>query len=421
MNISILSTHSSYHHLAQAISADGHNVFHYGANSILKDTATYHPRCFNFPLSGVISDDEIQPILDDINKTKNGFVIASGIPIPRIKSLHNFLKLQEIPYFFVDPEFTNLEIDKSKTKKMLEHLKIPTPEATSVDGKYLFENFQSLERPFVVKLNYVFHYGKQTIVVNDENFNDVYNDLFSIHLGESPRITNIGFNTKITLEKFIKLKREYSYHLVSNLTGWRYIGSARDYKQNLENDLGFNTIGMGAYNTDNISTGVHDYAEKIINFLKNYLKIEYKGFMFIGVGVDENNNHIVLEINTRSGDPELQVILNSIDNNLAELFYLCSTNSPIPEIMFNQKKSVTVRLLNKVFDWTHPARYKPNLDPCPTEIVHSLEGGSDFYMSHSVFTSSSLSIEDSSKVIYDYLPNQHLGQFYYRKDIGILV
>lgn len=421
MNVSILSTHSSYHHLAQLLSVNENNIFHYGANLVLENNSNYHPKCYNFPLSGTISDDEIKPILNDFIKRKNDFVLASGIPIPRIKSLHNFLKEHEIPYFFVDPEFTNLEIDKSKTKKMLEHLKIPTPEAMSIDGKYLFENFQSLEKPFVVKLNYVFHYGKQTIIVNDENFEEVYDDLFSIHLGKSSRITNIGFDTKITLEKFIKLKREYSYHLMSNATGWKYLGSARDYKQIHENDLGFNTIGMGAYNTNDIDPCVHNYADKIINFLKDYLKINYKGFMFIGIGVDENNCHQILEINTRSGDPELQVILNSIDNDLSELFLLLSKDEPIPRIIYNDKKSVTVRLVNKNFDWTSPAKLKPIFKNCPPEIIHSLEGGSDFYVSHSVLTTASSSIRESSKIIYDYLDNQYLGQFSYRKDVGILI
>ena len=421
MNISVLGPHSSYHHLAQLFHKEGSNVFHYGANCNLVERENYHPLCYDLPISGDVDDFLIDKMIDELKSRESDFLIASGIPIPRTKRLHDFLLANKIPYFFVKPEFATLETNKSKTKKMLAHLKIPTPEATSIDGKYLFENFYKIQRPFVVKLNYVFQYGKQTVIVNDSNIDEVYLDLFSVHISRSPRITNIGLDTNITLEKFVKLKREYSYHLVANSTGWKYIGSARDYKQIYENDTGFNTLGMGAYNTIDIDSVVHDYADKIINFLKGYLGINYKGFMFIGIGVDENDNHLILEINTRSGDPELQVILNSIDNNLSDLFLSLSNDESIPEIIFNSKKSVTVRVVNKIFDWTKPAKLKPNFNQCPPEIIQSLEGGSDFYMSHSVFTASSTTINESSKIIYDYLnSHQSLGQFFYRKDVGIL-
>jgi phosphoribosylamine--glycine ligase len=420
MIISLISSHSSYHHLAQLLVNEGNEVFHFGASSTSADITNYHPIPINLPIAEAISDHEIDFLIEKLLKIESDFILASGIPISRNKKIHNVLTERKIPYFFVSPEFTILEIDKFKTKKMLQHLKIPTPDAISIDGKYLFENFKKIPRPFVVKLNYIFHYGKQTIIVNDDNFEEAYLDLFSTHIDLPPRLTNISFDANITLEKFVKLKREYSYHLVANKTGWKYLGSARDYKRSYENDIGFNTLGMGAYNTDDIDLIMHEYSDKIIKFLNDYLKINYKGFMFIGVGIDENNNPHVLEINTRAGDPELQVILNSINNNLTEFFYLLSKDENIPDIQFNTTKSVTVKLMNKFFEWNKPARHLPAFDNIPKDIIHSLDGGLDFYITHSVFTAKTSSLEESSKKIYNYLNTQMLGQFFYRKDIGIL-
>jgi phosphoribosylamine--glycine ligase len=420
MIISLISSHSSYHHLAQLLVNEGNEVFHFGASSTSADITNYHPIPINLPIAEAISDHEIDFLIEKLLKIESDFILASGIPISRNKKIHNVLTERKIPYFFVSPEFTILEIDKFKTKKMLQHLKIPTPDAISIDGKYLFENFKKIPRPFVVKLNYIFHYGKQTIIVNDDNFEEAYLDLFSTHIDLPPRLTNISFDANITLEKFVKLKREYSYHLVANKTGWKYLGSARDYKRSYENDIGFNTLGMGAYNTDDIDLIMHEYSDKIIKFLNDYLKINYKGFMFIGVGIDENNNPHVLEINTRAGDPELQVILNSINNNLTEFFYLLSKDENIPDIQFNTTKSVTVKLMNKFFEWNKPARHLPAFDNIPKDIIYSLDGGLDFYITHSVFTAKTSSLEESSKKIYNYLNTQMLGQFFYRKDIGIL-
>lgn len=420
MEISVLSSSSSYHHIAQKFLNENNKVNHYGASDDLLSTELYCPIPVDLPISRFIEDQEIALLIESLSCKKSDFVIASGIPLCRKQLLHTALSERNIPYFFTNAEFTVLEIDKSKTKKMLEHLKIPTPNAKAVDGKFLFDNFFELPRPFVVKLNGVFHYGRQTVIVTDENVNEIYLDFFSIYANKSPRIFNISFNTNVTLEQFVKLKREYSYHLVANRSGWKYLGSARDYKKMYDNDIGHNTLGMGAYNIDDIDSCVHDYADKILKFLNEYVKMPYKGFMFLGIGVDENDNHMILEINTRSGNPEIQVILDSIDNNLSEFFLQLSEDAPIPEIEHNNKKSVTVRIMNKIFDWNKPVVYAPSLSSPPEDIVVSLEGGSESRISHSAITSQSESTEISSQKIYDYLSKQSLGQFFYRKDIGIL-
>lgn len=420
MDITVLSSNSSYHHLSQLFTKEESNVYHYGANDSLKETKNYYPITFDLPCLGLIEDSTIIELVEKISSHNTDFVIASGIPLCKKQLFHDKLTDKKIPYFFVSPNLTLLEEVRSKTKKMLEKLDIPTPRSTLIDGKFLFENFKTLKRPFVVKLQFIFQYGRQTMIVDDHNYEEIYLDLFSIYLGEPPRIYNINFETVITLEEFIKLKREYSYHIVANKTGWKYLGSARDYKQKYEGDTGDNTLGMGAYNTDDINLCVHEYANKIVDFLKKRFNLNYKGFMFMNIGVDENNNHLVLEINTRSGNPELQVILSSIDNNLSELFYLLSTDQPIPDIQHNDLKSVTIKLMNTFSDWSKPAKLKPILNPPPSEILHSLDSGSESYVAHSAFTTSSKSLEESSKRIYNYLEGQNLGQFYCRKDIGIL-
>jgi phosphoribosylamine--glycine ligase len=331
------------------------------------------------------------------------------------------LKLKElgIPYFFVDIKLTALEKNKSLTKKMLNKIGIPTGEGDTVDGKYLFDNFKSIPRPFVIKMNFIFQYGRQTIIVTDENYEEVYLDLFSARLDSNIRITNINFNTNLIIEKFVKIKREYSYHLIANASGWKYLGSARDYKRINDNDEGFNSTSMGSYNIDDVDPIVHEYADKIIKFLKEQ-DYTYRGFMFLGIAVDENDIPVILEINTRSGDPEIVSILGSVENNLSTLFLSASKDEPIPDIVHNSSKTVTIRLINSVYDWTKPASFLPKLTQFPDDILFGLEGSEEFFIKHSLVTTSDSTHVLAAKKLYQYLDKQFVGQYRYRRDIGIL-
>jgi phosphoribosylamine-glycine ligase len=345
--------------------------------------------------------------------------MAASLPYPSTQYAHDMLQKYNVPYFFVTPQNTILEKDKSVTKQMLNKLGIPTGKGKLVSGKYLFENFKSLPRPFVVKLNYVFQSGRQTTVVDNSNYEEVYSDLFSFHLKEDVRLTNINMDTSLVIEEVVNIKREYSYHMLVNDAGWKYFGAARDYKKSLDGDLGFNSSSMGAYNVDDVDPRVHEYADKIFNHLKNN-DWGYKGFMFLGIAVDENDVPVVLEINTRSGDPELPAILGSVTNNLGELFKAGSCNEPIPDIIHNTNKTVTIKLANRVYDWTKPASFLPKLDVPPTDILHGLEGFDPSYIKHSIFTTTDVSHNEASKKLYTYLDKQFVGQYRYRRDIGVL-
>jgi phosphoribosylamine-glycine ligase len=426
MNILILSTSACYHSLAQSFANQDHKVYHVGAHPSCVRTNNYIPipRSTQHIPSNVIELDTIPEsdinLLGNFVKDKNfDFVMAASLPYPSTQYAHDMLQKYNVPYFFVTPQNTILEKDKFVTKQMLNKLGIPTGKGKLVSGKYLFENFKSLPRPFVVKLNYIFQSGRQTTVVDNSNYEEVYSDLFSFHLKDDVKLTNIDMDASIVIEEVVNIKREYSYHMLVNDTGWKYFGAARDYKKSLDNDLGFNSSSMGAYNVDDVDPRVHEYADKIVNHLKNN-DWGYKGFMFLGIAVDETDTPVVLEINTRSGDPELPAILGSVTNDLGELFKAASCNDTIPDVNHNNNKTVTIKLANRVYDWTKPASFLPKLDTPPSDIMQGLEGFDPPYIKHSIFTTSGTSHIDASNKLYNYLDKQFIGQYRYRRDIGVL-
>lgn len=418
MNIAIISSNSGYQQLADLLSKKNSvdKVFHYGASSDLVSTNKYSPNYFKLPQTG-IDTAEITSVLDNILKNKIDYVLASGLAVPSHDVVHQVLNENNIPYFFVKKELTALEKVKSLSKTLLNFLKIPTGEGITVTGEYLFENFKSIPRPFVVKLNHVFQYGRQTTIVDNNNFEESYLDFFSFILTGEKRVTNINLNNSLIIENYISIKKEYSYHCLMNNNNWQYFGSARDYKKSLDGDQGFNTVGMGSYNINDVDPKVHEYADKIFQYLKskNY---QYKGFMYLGIAVDENDTPIVLEINTRSGDPELNCIIDTIDNDLAEVFYLASSDKQIPKIIHNDKKSLTVRIINAK-DWLSIPADLPMIDQVPDGIFYGIESEDDFRVKHSHVTATSDTLDESRKRIYEFLDSQKMGQFYYRRDIGI--
>ncbi|MBF0360462.1 MAG: phosphoribosylamine--glycine ligase [Oligoflexia bacterium] len=97
---------------------------------------------------------------------------------------------------------------------------------------------------------------------------------------------------------------------------------ARDHKKIGDGDLGANTGGMGALAPIPISEQLLSEIEnKIIQPTLEGLKsegIEYKGFLYFGLMLTANGPYL-LEYNVRLGDPEAQVILPLIENNLIDL------------------------------------------------------------------------------------------------------
>lgn len=381
MNIALISKSSSYEHLAKKFRQQGNTVEIFHEQSI-KMTA------------------------------KPKFFMASGIPVCRNGELHSLLSNNKIPYFFVNNKCTEYENDKFLTKNMLKLLGIPTANGILVTGLQLKDNFNTYTTPFVVKINYAYFYGRQTIVVTEENKEEVYNSLFS------EGIYQIKENSSVVVEDYVELNNEYSYHALFNYSCWRFFGAARDYKKIQDGDVGYNSVSCGAYSTQDVDEIVHEYADKIYKYFKKK-NLMYRGFIFLGIGVTKDGTPIVLEINTRSGDPELQVMVECIDNDLARLFLDASMDYTIPPIKFNGKQAVTVSLINKQYDWTVSAHDLPDLKEIPDNITYNKDYFPDG-LKHGVLTTVSDNRENASKIIYDYLDTQYVGQYRYRKDIGIL-
>ncbi|MEC5395126.1 phosphoribosylamine--glycine ligase [Bergeyella sp. RCAD1439] len=117
----------------------------------------------------------------------------------------------------------------------------------------------------------------------------------------------------------------------------------KDYKKVGDGDKGPNTGGMGSVAPNPQFTAEHmaDFRQNILEPTLKGLKAEdlkFKGFIFFGLMVTAKGCYL-LEYNMRMGDPETQVIMPLLENNLLDVILACLEGRSL-ELKFSDKKAV---------------------------------------------------------------------------------
>ncbi|NLK99576.1 MAG: phosphoribosylamine--glycine ligase [Clostridiales bacterium] len=125
--------------------------------------------------------------------------------------------------------------------------------------------------------------------------------------------------------------------------------SAQDHKRALDNDQGLNTGGMGTFSPSPFYTEeVDEYCRRFIyQPTMDAMKAEgrdFVGILFVGLMLTKDGPK-VLEYNARFGDPEAQVVLPRLKNDLIDVFEACIDGRLNEvELSFEQKAAVCVVL-----------------------------------------------------------------------------
>ncbi|NAO99193.1 phosphoribosylamine--glycine ligase [Halomonas sp. MG34] len=236
-----------------------------------------------------------------------------------------------------------------------------------------------------------------------------------------------GAGAKIVVEEFLSGK-EFSLMAFVHEHNVYPMVPARDHKRAFDNDEGPNTGGMGAFSPVPDVTDDHlDFAMKeILQKTADGMMKEgraFTGILYAGLMMTEDGPKVI-EFNTRFGDPETQVVLPLLKNDLDQVI-LDVMDGKDPELQWEDAACVGVVLASQGYPGSYTKGVEiPALSELETYTVHAgtkqvngnlvSDGGRVILVG-----AKENSFELARKKVYQALaPVENGKDYFYRTDIG---
>lgn len=210
-----------------------------------------------------------------------------------------------------------IEASKSFSKNLMKKYGIPTAKfETFSDIAKALDYVENHKYPLVVKADGL-ALGKGVIICNTKSQarDAIKNIMEHKKFGEAGNV--------VVIEEFLTGPEVSILSFTDGKTIIPMV-SAQDHKRALDGDRGLNTGGMGAFSPSSVYTeDMADFCmEKIFRPTVEAMNKEgrtFKGVLYFGLIITEDGPK-VLEYNARFGDPETQVILPRLKNDLVDIF-----------------------------------------------------------------------------------------------------
>lgn len=307
MNVLLIGSGGREHALAWALSKsqDCKTLYCIPGNAGIAEYA----RCIDLPV------DHIDGLVMFAVATKIDLVVV-GPEGPLVAGLVDRLKEAGIAAFGPGAAAARLEGSKAFMKDFCARHKIPTAAYGRFDSFEKAEEFiRKTGAPIVVKADGLAA-GKGVVIAED-----IVDAIAAARGMLSGKAFGAAGRT-IVIEEFLD-GEELSYFAIADGKTYLPLTSAQDHKRVGDGDTGPNTGGMGAYSPAHLMTPALEakILRTIIAPTIEGMKAEgcpFAGILFAGIMVVDGKP-ILLEFNTRFGDPECQAILSRLDDDLLAL------------------------------------------------------------------------------------------------------
>jgi phosphoribosylamine--glycine ligase len=359
-------------------------------------------------------------------------LVMVGPEEPLVKGIVDFLKeepaLKDLMIIGPSKEAAQLEGSKAFAKSFMKRHGIPTAayrEFTSENFQEGVEYLRHHQLPIVLKADGLAA-GKGVIICQNhvEAISEFELMIQRSKFGEAGK--------RVVVEEFLN-GIELSVFVLTDGKNFVLLPEAKDYKRIGEGDKGPNTGGMGAISPVPFADEV--FMKKVIErivepTIKGLQKdnLDYKGFVFIGL-IKVDNEPFVIEYNCRMGDPETEVVLPLIKNDLVELLKATAEQN-LQNITIEKDDRFAVTIV--AVSGGYPDEYKKGLT---IHGIKEFQNSGDSILFHGgtkendgeivtaggrVFCITSLSknLDTALEASREEIENINFENKYYRRDIG---
>ncbi|MGO4912431.1 phosphoribosylamine--glycine ligase [Leeuwenhoekiella sp. W20_SRS_FM14] len=356
-------------------------------------------------------------------------MVVVGPEDPLVNGVYDFFKndkaLEKIAVIGPSKRGALLEGSKERAKEFMAMYNIPTAayKSFTVESLDAGKSFlEELKPPYVLKADGLAA-GKGVVIL--QNIEEAKAELEDM-------LTNKKFGAAsetVVIEEFLD-GIELSVFVLTDGKNYITLPTAKDYKRIGEGDKGLNTGGMGAVSPVPFADAAlmekieHRIVKPTVAGLATE-DIEYKGFIFIGL-IKVGDEPKVIEYNVRMGDPETEVVLPRIKNDLVTMFEkVAAQKLDEVELDLDSRFAATVMLVSGGY----PEAYKKGMKLTGSETIEdalvfhagtSLKDGEIITAGGRVMAITSLH-EDFRKALdnsYENIKKISFDKMNYRTDIG---